>query len=397
MAGGSAGGNDAKRGGQHFGVAGAGLLGRLLAFELLQRGHRVSLFDPAPSLTQAPPAGDPARAAAWTAAGMLSPTAELECANEAVFQLGLDSLHRWPGVVDTLRRTGHFMPNEVVLTRAGSLLLAHRGDEGAAQRTLALLNKKAPASHRPQALTAAELKALEPDIHGPAHAWLLPHEGHIHTVRTMAALGAWALAHSATFHGGEAGQVLAVAPGELHTAQGSQRRVHRFDHVFDVRGVGARPELPVRGGDPGFTPQVRGVRGEVFWLHAPGVALHRPVRLLHPRWRVYVVPRPGNLVVVGATEIESEDRSPVSLRSTLELLSAAHSVLPGLAEARVVHSEANLRPALPDNLPTSTHQPGLSCINGLFRHGWLIAPALVHQALHTLNLAAPASPHPVPA
>ncbi|MDZ4160423.1 MAG: FAD-dependent oxidoreductase, partial [Burkholderiales bacterium] len=170
MAGGSAGGNNAKRGGQHFGVAGAGLLGRLLAFELLQRGHRVSLFDPAPSLTQAPPAGDPARAAAWTAAGMLSPTAELECANEAVFQLGLDSLHRWPGVVDTLRRTGHFMPNEVVLTRAGSLLLAHRGDEGAAQRTLALLNKKAPASHRPQALTAAELKALEPDIHGPAHS-----------------------------------------------------------------------------------------------------------------------------------------------------------------------------------------------------------------------------------
>ncbi len=362
----------------HMGVAGAGLLGRLLAFELLQQGHRVSLFDPAPSLTQAPPAGDPARAAGWTAAGMLSPTAELECANEAVFQLGLDSLRRWPGVVGTLQQAGH----GVALTHAGSLLLAHRGDEGAAQRTLALLNKKAPPSHNPQALTAAELKALEPDIHGPAHAWLLPHEGHIHTVQAMAALGAWALDHGAVFHGGGAGQVLAVAPGEVHTPQGN----HRFDHVFDVRGVGARPDLPVRG-----------VRGEIFWLHAPGAALHRPVRLLHPRWRVYLVPRPGNLVVVGATEIESDDRSPVSLRSTLELLSAAHSVLPGLAEARVVHSEANLRPALPDNLPASTHQPGLSCINGLFRHGWLIAPALVHQALQTLNLATPASPHPVPA
>ena len=404
-----------KHGGSHVGIAGAGLLGRLLAFELLQQGHRVSLFDPAPSLTQAPPAGDPARAAAWTAAGMLSPTAELDCANEAVFQLGLDSLRRWPTTVDTLRRAGHFTPDEVALTHAGSLLLAHRGDEGAAQRVLGLLNKKAPPSHRPQALTAAELKALEPDIHGPAHGWLLPHEGHIHTVQAMAALGAWALAHGATFHGGEAGRVLAVAPGELHTPQGS----HRFHHVFDVRGVGARHGLVSRnddqgampqtcGEDPalthsvgsdnvGVTSQVRGVRGEVFWLHAPGVALQRPVRLLHPRWRVYVVPRPGNLVVVGATEIESDDRSPVSLRSTLELLSAAHSVLPGLAEARVVHSEANLRPALPDNLPASTHQPGLSCINGLFRHGWLIAPALVHQALQTLNLATPASPHPVPA
>jgi glycine oxidase len=374
------------------------LLGRLLAFELLQRGHRVSLFDPAPSLTQAPPAGDPTRAAGWTAAGMLSPTAELECANEAVFQLGLESLRRWPGVVDTLRQTGH----DVALTHAGSLLLAHRGDEGVARRVLELLQKKSPLTHSPKALSATELKALEPDIHGPAHTWLLPHEGHIHTVQAMAALGAWALAHGATFHGGEAGRVLAVAPGEVHMSQGNQRRVHRFDHVFDVRGVGARPGLPVGGNDLGFTPQVRGVRGEIFWLHAPGVALHRPVRLLHPRWRVYLVPRPGNLVVVGATEIESEDRSPVSVRSTLELLSAAHSVLPGLAEARVVHSEANLRPALPDNLPAHTHQPGLSRINGLFRHGWLIAPALVHQALGALysipptTQTAPATPSPTP-
>ena len=401
--GGSAGGIDAKRGGSHFGIAGAGLLGRLLAFELLQRGHRVSLFDPAPSLTQAPSAGDPVRAAGWAAAGMLSPTAELECANEAVFQLGLDSLQRWPAIVDTLRQAGH----DVALTHAGSLLLAHRGDEGAARRVLDLLKKKAPSAHAPQSLTATELKALEPDIHGPAHGWLLPHEGHIHTVQAMTALGAWLQAHGATFTGGNAGRVLAAVPGELHTTQGSQRQVHRFDHVFDVRGVGARPERSPDGDDLGltpqvksenlgFTPQVRGVRGEVFWLHAPGVALHRPVRLLHPRWRVYVVPRPGDLVVVGATEIESEDRSPVSVRSTLELLSAAHSVLPGLAEARVVHSEANLRPALPDNLPASTHQPGLSRINGLFRHGWLIAPALVQQALHTALQWADTPSQPTP-
>lgn len=361
---------------QHFGVAGAGLLGRLLAFELLQQGHRVSLFDPAPNLTQAPAGGDPARAAGWTAAGMLSPTAELECANEAVYRLGLDSLQRWPAIVATLRQAGH----EVALTHAGSLLLAHRGDEGAAQRTLSVLEKKSPLPLSLKALTATELRAMEPDIHGPAHGWLLPHEGHIHTVQALTALGAWAQAHGADFHGGEAGRVVCAQARQLHTAQG----VHRFDHVFDVRGVGARDNAADPGDAPSPTAQVRGVRGEVFWLHAPGVVLHRPVRLLHPRWRVYVVPRPGDLIVVGATEIESEDRSPVSVRSTLELLSAAHSVLPGLAEARIVHSEANLRPALPDNLPLLHTQPGLSRINGLFRHGWLIAPALVQQALAEL-------------
>ena len=358
--------------GSRIAIAGAGLLGRLLAFELLQRGHAVTLFDPAPSLVQAPLAGDPARAAGWTAAGMLSPTAELECANEDVFRLGLDSLQRWPQIVATLAGAG--LP--VAFQRQGSLLLAHRGDEGAARRVVDLLRHKAPADHAPQALSLAELRTLEPDVHGPAHGWLLPHEGLVHTVQTMTALGQFALDHGVDWRGNT--PVTGLSPGQVHTAQGTEH----FDQVFDVRGTGVR-----QSGEMG---NVRGVRGEVFWLHAPGVVLNRPVRLLHPRWRVYVVPRPGDLVVVGATEIESEDRSPVSVRSALELLSAAHSVLPSLAEARIVHSEANLRPALPDNLPRTHAEPGLTRTNGLFRHGWLIAPALVAQALHTVDEAVPA-------
>jgi glycine oxidase len=137
---------------------------------------------------------------------------------------------------------------------------------------------------------------------------------------------------------------------------------------------------------------VRGVRGEIFWLHLPGLQLRRPLRLLHPRHRVYLVPRDGDIVVAGASEIESEDRSPVSLRSTVELLAAAHSVLPELAEARIVHSESNLRPALPDNLPRVERQAGLTRINGLFRHGWLIAPALVEDAL--VHVGCHAGPDP---
>jgi glycine oxidase len=155
----------------------------------------------------------------------------------------------------------------------------------------------------------------------------------------------------------------------LRQAQG-ERSAFKFDWVFDVRGTGAKPDLSVRG-----------VRGEIFWLHAPSVELQRPIRLLHPRHRVYLVPRDGNRIVVGASEIESEDRSPISLRSTVELLAAAHSVIPELAEARIIHSETNLRPALLDNLPLLDTQDGITRINGLFRHGWLIAPALVEQAL----------------
>ena len=98
------------------------------------------------------------------------------------------------------------------------------------------------------------------------------------------------------------------------------------------------------------------------------------------------------MIVVGASEIESEDRSPVSLRSTVELLAAAHSVLPELTEARVVHMESNLRPALADNMPAITLVDGLTRINGLFRHGWLIAPAMVEQALRGSGLIEAAAP-----
>ena len=371
----------------HIGIAGAGLLGRLLAFELARAGHRVSVFDPAAD-------AETRTAAGWTAAGMLSPVAELECANEAVFALGLRSLELWPQIVAALGAP-------VEMRQRGSLLLAHRGDEGAARRVVDLLVRKAPQGHAPQMLDAAALRELEPSLQGPAHAWLLPHEGQIHTVQAMAALAAAGSANGVRWHWGEA--VTAISPGSLHTVRGDQR----FDHVFDVRGTGARPQAPVRGdalgftpqvrgdalgftpqvrGDAlGFTPQVRGVRGEILWLHAPGVVLHRPLRLLHPRHRVYLVPRQDDIIVVGASEIESEDRSPISLRSTVELLAAAHSVMPALAEARVVHTETNLRPALPDNLPHVEQAQGLTRINGLFRHGWLIAPALVEQALAHLN------------
>lgn len=334
------------------GIAGAGLLGRLLALRLRAAGHEVHVFDPAPH-AQAP------GAAGWTAAGMLSPVAELECADADVFLLGLRSLALWPRILETLAEPVEF-------DAAGSLLVAHRGDEATARGIVDLLARKAPAAHAPQPLDRAALHDLEPAVQGPPHAWLLPCEGRIHTVQAMQALAAGA--GGTHWHWGES--VTEAHAGVLRTAGGA----HHFDVVFDVRGIGARPQLPVRG-----------VRGEIFWLQAPGLGLRRPLRLLHPRHRVYVVPRAPDLVVVGASEIESEDRSPVSVRSTVELLAAAHSVLPELAEARIVHSESNLRPALPDNLPRLESAPGLVRINGLFRHGWLIAPALVERALAEIH------------
>jgi glycine oxidase len=346
-----------------IGIAGAGLLGRLVAWTLAHAGHRVSVFDPASGPA---PAFDGRGAAGFTAAGMLSPMAERETAEQDVAERGWHSIERWQQITEQLRAGA---PSAAPLfERQGSLLVAHGSDQGAARRVLARLSDPAdggqghPAiAHQPQALDAATLAQLEPSLHstlGPLHAWLLAGEAHIDTVATLQSLHdqapgvQWHWQHP----------VHDIKPGLLDG--------RHFDWVFDLRGVGAKAACAVRG-----------VRGEMVWLHAPGLGLKRPVRLLHPRHRVYVVPRPGDVVLVGASEVETEDRSPMSLRSAVELMAAAHSVLPALAESRILRMDTNLRPALPDHRPHCHVEPGLVRINGLYRHGWLLGPSLVDEAL----------------
>ena len=96
---------------------------------------------------------------------------------------------------------------------------------------------------------------------------------------------------------------------------------------------------------------------------------------------VYIVPRAEGKLVVGATSIESDDRSPASVRGVLELLTSAYSVLPALAEARILEFNTQVRPALPDNLP-SLHfdrERKVLRINGLYRHGFLLTPTIVEE------------------
>ena len=368
-----------------IGIAGAGVLGRLLAWRLSRAGHAVTVFDPAPG-PQAPATGvlaAPAspHAAGFTAAGMLSPLAELDNAGPEVARLGWRSLALWREVADALREGGVKAP---LFAQHGRLLLAHRADLGAAQRVLARLQAAptlAAELPAPQPLDRAALAELEPALAPGLQAWLLPQEAQVMTRELLSALAV----HAPGVHWCWGERVVGVAPGCITLADGETLP---FDLAIDTRGVGAKPMHALRGEDMPMHA-LRGVRGEIVWLHAPGVRLQRPVRLLHPRHRVYIVPRPGDLFVVGASEIESEDRSPVSLRTAVELMSAAHSVIPELAEARIVHMESNLRPALPDNEPHIHTEPGLLRINGLFRHGWLLAPALVQDALAAQGLDTP--------
>ena len=332
-------------------ILGAGLMGRLLALSLARQGHRVELHDAG--------AADASHAAARAAAAMLAPLAESAVTEAHVVAMGQHSLARWPQIIAGL-------PQPVFFQQNGTLIVWHRQDAAEAQRLRQHLDRttqRTPDLAPAQLLDAAGLARAEPALAGRfGQGLLLPGEGQLDNRQLLDALLAALQAEGVALHWHSPGEPQAWRPGQAGQP----------DWVLDCRGVGAKPAWR----------QLRGVRGEVVRLHAPEVTLARPTRLVHPRYPIYIAPKEDQVFVIGATEIESEDRSPASVRSALELLSAAYSVHSGFAEARLLEMSTQLRPTLPDNLPALRWLGERSLqVNGLYRHGFLIAPAVLDATL----------------
>ena len=118
------------------------------------------------------------------------------------------------------------------------------------------------------------------------------------------------------------------------------------------------------------------------------VDLSRPVRLLHPRFPVYVVPWGKGVYMIGATVIESEETGPITLRSALDLLSAAYALDPAFSEAEIVLQGAGARPAFPDNVPRIIADRRYIYVNGLYRHGFLLAPVMAELVANYIETGA---------
>ena len=341
----------------HIGIAGAGLAGRLLAWRLALSGCRVSLFDAKHR--------DDLTSASQTAAAMLSPLAELAVSDQAVFELGQRSLALWPQWLAQLTTPVYFKQD-------GTLVVAHAQDGASLEHFSRLLHHKLPAACQAQVQTldAAALAQVEPTLAGRFNDGLfLGGEGQMANDQLMSALATELDGLGVQWHEGrnvECVQAQAIV---------CENQQHTVDVAVDARGVGSKSQLPL----------LRGVRGEVLRVECKGVTLQRPVRLMHPRYQLYVAPRPDGQFVVGATELESEDAGPITVRSVLELGSALHSLHPAFGEARVLSMRAALRPALDDHLPCVAQHGGVWHINGLYRHGYLCAPALVDDLVGKLR------------
>lgn len=268
------------------------------------------------------------------AGGMLAPFCEGETAEPVITRLGLRSLDLWREVLPQTPFNG-------------SLVVAHPRDRADFERFARLTG-----GHK--RLGREEIASLEPALAGRfSDALFFAQEGHVDPRQVLPAL------HDVLR---SAGVPIAF---NAETGQGDRDGV-----VVDCRGLAARDAFP----------ELRGVKGEIIILETDEIALSRPVRLIHPRWSIYIVPRAGNRFLIGATSIESEDNG-VSVRSALELLTAAYAVHPAFGEARIVEFGAGLRPAFPDNRPRVVVDERRITVNGLYRHGFLLAPALAEATV----------------
>jgi len=307
-------------------IIGAGISGAWHALLFARAGHAVTVHERSDAaMTES--------TSHW-AGGMLAPWCEAEASEPVISRLGIRSLALW---------RQHFPHTPF----NGSLVVAHARDRADFERFARLTTNY-------RRLDAMALRELEPALDGRFREGLFyPDEGHVEPRRVLPQL------HAAIAQAG--GTIAFDSDAEADDLAGL---------VIDCRGIAAR----------NAQSELRGVKGEMIVIESDEVDLSRPVRLIHPRFPLYVIPRGDGRFMLGATSIESEDTG-VSVRSALELLGAAYAVHPAFGEARIVEFGSALRPAFPDNLPRISIEQDRIAVNGLYRHGFLLAPALAELTL----------------
>jgi glycine oxidase len=307
-------------------VIGAGVAGLCCATTLVERGAKVTLFERSREL-----GGN----ASWLAGGMLAPFCEGESAPQSVVELGQGAIDWWDGRVPGV-------------TRQGTLVVAPPRDISEIDRFAARTKAHAPVDE-------TRIAELEPDLAGRFRRGLFfANEGHLDPRVALRALL----------------EALRTRGAEVRFGEDAKTLELRGERIVDCRGFAARADCS----------ELRGVRGEMMRIRSPEVTLSRAVRFLHPRIPLYIVPRASSEFMIGATMIESAERGAVTVRSAIELLSAAYALHPAFGEAEILEMSADVRPAYPNNEPRIEERGDRIFINGFYRHGFLLAPAFAERA-----------------
>ncbi|GGC61734.1 glycine oxidase ThiO [Hoyosella rhizosphaerae] len=294
-------------------VVGGGVIGASIAWRLARNGHTVSLYEPTPL----------ENTTTWVAGGMVAPLSEAWPGEEALFDLGMASLQRWPRFVDDLGALGR----DIITARGAITVGADDADIANVHRVhqwLAERGAQAPM------LTRRELRDREP-----------------------------ALSRSLR-PGFFADQELAVDNRVLLRALRQACELTGVttitEQVTDLRSL-PEPKRIVATGPwtPRLLPsiRIRPVKGEVLRVRRRSTSVEPPQYIIRGWVRgrqVYLVPRPDGLVV-GATQYEAGHDTAVTVGGLRDLIADAEVVFPGIVEYEVTDYVAGLRPMTPDGVP----------------------------------------------
>ncbi|GAA1217257.1 glycine oxidase ThiO [Pseudonocardia alaniniphila] len=346
---------------------GAGVIGLSCAWRAASAGLRVTVVDPAP-----------ASGASWVAGGMLAPVTEAWPGEEALLELGVESVRRWPGFAEEL---GVAAGQSAGLRTEGTVVVATGSGDRAELDTLA--DYLARLGRAVERLSGRELRRLEPALGPDVRGGLsVPGDLAVDNRMLLAALRTAAERAGATFVESAARAVL--DDGTRVTGVRTDGADLESDVVIVCAGAHSGSLHPV------LTGLVRPVKGEILRLaHRAGAfpPPSRTVRALVDGRPVYVVPRDGGGLVVGATQAETGFDTEVTVGGVRDLLRDAERVLPGIAEYALVESAAGLRPGSPDNLPLvgALGPEGLLVATGHHRNGMLLAPVTADAVLQLLH------------
>lgn len=336
-------------------IVGGGIIGLSIGWRASQLGLSVLILD----------RSDPPDAASTVAAGMLAPVTETTFGEDALLQLNLEGARRWKGFAEELSFAAGV---NLADHRRGILHTAlHRDQSEALSR---LYEYQQELGLEVEWLSSMACRRLEPALHPSTRAGVLA--GGDWAVNPRAVLDALRTvleaAGASIRHGAEVAQVTGGAHPSMTLADGDRLEA---GNVVVAAGPwsGRVPGVP-----EGIAGAIRPVKGQILRLK-PSAALRAPITHVVRSEDVYLVPRPGGEVVVGATVEEKGFDTAPTAGGIFELLRAADELVPGIREMEIAEIGAGLRPATPDNAPLlGLIEPGIAIATGHYRNGVLLAP-----------------------
>jgi glycine oxidase len=340
-------------------IVGGGVIGLSCAFELARRGRSVTVIE----------REQPGFGASTVAAGMLTPSFEVELTPLALVELQLDSLRRYLQFVSDIEAAGGLSCG---YREEGSLWVSrHRDDELELDHIRKIQEDRGLPARR---LTGREVRQIEPYVSPRAVGGLLVESDHQVNSRTlMAALQAACETVGVSIRSGVGVTSVTRSQGriELTLEEPSGASVMSSEQVLLAAGVwledGLVTPLPTIG--------MRPIKGQIVHLKGQPLADH-----VLRNSDIYIVPRSGGELLLGATEEEQGFDLRPTAGGTLDLLRYAFEILPGIYDLYVSEIDVGLRPAVTDHQPVlgPTNVDGIYIAGGHYRGGVILAPSTAH-------------------